>query len=192
MKLETTNKVSILYLSLTLILFLRCTDYPVNVSDISLFNQSIHHSPPPSPIDPHAKYITFFTHSGFQNQLIQVENAILLAWFLNRTLILPKAILGDSFGWNHFDRLNHHHTLFAQGCKKRKSCKKKKFMLMPFEELIDLSWAKDHVKIINRDQPDFQWLKDNLAIQAEIPQGNGSFVQGDVLFFKGMIISAVQ
>ncbi|CAO3702716.1 unnamed protein product [Rhizopus stolonifer] len=113
-----------------------------------------------------------------------VENAILLAWFLNRTLILPKAILGDSFGWNHFDRLNHHHILFAQGCKKRKSCKKKKFMLIPFEELIDLSWAKDHVKIINRDQPDFQWLKDNLAIQTEIPQGNGSFVQGDALFFK--------
>ncbi|KAI9274198.1 hypothetical protein BY458DRAFT_539491 [Sporodiniella umbellata] len=183
MKLDTTNRVNIFYFSLSLLLLLIYKDYSTHNIDVPLFNQSISHRPPPS-IDPNAKYLTFFTHSGFQNQLIQVENAISLAWFLNRTLILPKAILGDSFGWNHFDRLQHHHNIFAYDCKNKKSCRNKRFALVNFEDLIDLSWAKRHVKIINKDQPDLQWLRDYLNIETECPEGNGTFASNDVLFFK--------
>ncbi|KAG1048809.1 hypothetical protein G6F43_008825 [Rhizopus delemar] len=186
MKLDTTNKVSFLYFLLTLVLFSQFTDYPTQPTHLSLFNQSTQEPEYKPPIDPNAKYITFFTHSGFQNQLIQVENAILLAWFLNRTLILPKAILGDSFGWNNFDRLNERHNLLYARCEKnKKSCLKKKYAVTSFDKLIDLSWAKQHVQMIDKNRPDFQWLEDQLDIKiADHNQSFGSFISGDVLFFK--------
>ncbi|KAI8097964.1 uncharacterized protein B0P05DRAFT_97966 [Gilbertella persicaria] len=155
---------------------------------------------PPSPIDPHEKYLTFFTHSGFQNQLIQVENGILLAWYLNRTLILPKAILGEAFGWNQFEKLQLHHTVrdknnhYCKQFKDKKSKKKAscpdpfKYALASFDELIDLSWAKQHVKIVQREKSDFLWLQQQFDIKKSPflldEQTTGTYVDGDILFFK--------
>lgn len=60
-------------------------------------------SPSPSPsesesfptLDPQTKYLSFLPHSGFHNQRIALENALLLSKLLNRTLILPPARLGS-------------------------------------------------------------------------------------------------
>lgn len=167
---------------------------------------------------PDEKYLTFFTHSGFQNQLIQgenrltenklfsilipylVENGILLAWYLNRTLILPKALLGEPFGWSQFSKLYLHHTLrdtsnqYCNRFKDKKSRKlascpdPKKYALASFDDLFDLSWAKRHVKIVQRESSDFDWLENNFGIQRghEIDtKSHGTYVDGDVLFFKG-------
>ncbi|KAG0164789.1 hypothetical protein DFQ28_009704 [Apophysomyces sp. BC1034] len=150
--------------------------------------------------DPNEKYITFFTHSGFQNQLIQVENGILLAWYLNRTLILPKALMGEAFGWSYFGKLHLEHMLrddaISDTCTEFESeiffwkiqCPdRQRYAMLPFDEIFDLSWAKRHVKIVLREQANFNWLESKFGIRrAGVPdRGNGSYVDGDILFFKG-------
>lgn len=131
-----------------------------------------------------------------------MENGILLAWYLNRTLILPKALLGEAFGWNQFSKLYLHHTLrdtnnqYCRQFKDKKSRKlascpdPKKYALTSFEDLFDLTWAKKHVKIIQRESSDFNWLENNFGIkrdhhQQQVDKTQGSYVDGDVLFFKG-------
>lgn len=123
----------------------------------------------------------------------------MLAWYLNRTLILPKAVLGQAFGWNQFSKLYQHHTLrdtsndYCKRFKDKKSRKlascpdPKKYALASFDDLFDLSWAKQHVKIEERDASDFNWLRYNYGIQRNHLDSiqHGSYVDGDVLYFKG-------
>lgn len=181
-------------------------------------------------VSPDEKFITFFTHSGFQNQLIQgiyigmrnsvrkvltlslfvktVENGILLAWYLNRTLILPRALLGEAFGWSYFGKLHLEHMLrdppdemmpATDPCEFHAEelafwdieCPDpNRYTTMPFDEIFDLSWAKQHVKIVLRERSDFEWLEKKFGIRrAGVPeQANGSYVDGDILFFKGILI----
>ncbi|KAG0329458.1 hypothetical protein BGZ99_001844 [Dissophora globulifera] len=56
--------------------------------------------------DPSTKYLTFLPHSGFHNQRTELENALLLARLLNRTLIMPKVYLGPPMPWLTFRRLH--------------------------------------------------------------------------------------
>ncbi|ORX59627.1 hypothetical protein DM01DRAFT_1282145 [Hesseltinella vesiculosa] len=168
-------------------------------------------APPPSapspPLNPDEKYLAFFTHSGFQNQLIQVENGILLAWYLNRTLILPKAILGEVFGWSPMSKLQLEHQLRDQrtspSCTEYASqidrwqtgCpSKNKFVAVPFDTIFDLTWAREHVKIIDREESNDHWLAETLDIHRESidPVGEelmheplGEVVDGDVIYFRG-------
>ncbi|CAG8799593.1 21516_t:CDS:2 [Gigaspora margarita] len=54
------------------------------------------------------KYLTYLPHSGFHNQRISLINAIFLAWFLNRTLIIPPLLLYKKHAlipMRSFDRL---------------------------------------------------------------------------------------
>ncbi|KAF8633639.1 hypothetical protein AX15_001326 [Amanita polypyramis BW_CC] len=44
--------------------------------------------------DSHEKYMTYLPHSGFHNQRIALENALVLSILLNRTLIIPPMRLG--------------------------------------------------------------------------------------------------
>ncbi|KAF7724988.1 hypothetical protein EC973_000481 [Apophysomyces ossiformis] len=146
------------------------------------------------------KYVTFFTHSGFQNQLIQVENGILLAWYLNRTLILPKALMGEAFGWSYFGKLHLEHMLrddaVSDTCAEFENemnywdvrCPdRERYAMLSFDEIFDLTWAKQHVRIVMRDEASFDWLETKFGIRrAGVPdRGNGSYVDGDILFFKG-------
>ncbi|KAK9720800.1 hypothetical protein K7432_003902 [Basidiobolus ranarum] len=52
------------------------------------------------------KFLTYLPHSGFHNQRIALENAILLARYLNRTLLVPPVYLGDAQSWKPFDDLS--------------------------------------------------------------------------------------
>lgn len=47
-----------------------------------------------SGLDVNEKYMTYLPHSGFHNQRIALENAIVLSTLLNRTLIMPPIRLG--------------------------------------------------------------------------------------------------
>ncbi|KAI8341535.1 hypothetical protein BC941DRAFT_449941 [Chlamydoabsidia padenii] len=166
-------------------------------------------------LDPNEKYLTFFTHSGFQNQLIQVENGILLAWYLNRTLILPKALLGEAFGWSYFGKLQLEHQLRDQqtteDCEEYTNemnqwhiaCPRRdRFAMLPFDSIFDLSWAKKHVKILVREEANDAWLASTFGIiraggagtndpdlmveEDMVPeQEYGSYVDGDILYFRG-------
>ncbi|KAI8578377.1 hypothetical protein K450DRAFT_247600 [Umbelopsis ramanniana AG] len=51
------------------------------------------------------KFIAYLPHSGLSNQRNELENALLLAGYLNRTLILPPAFLGHIGGWQSNDHL---------------------------------------------------------------------------------------
>ncbi|KAI8580239.1 hypothetical protein K450DRAFT_173937 [Umbelopsis ramanniana AG] len=157
--------------------------------------------PVEEPVSVDEQYLAFFTHSGFQNQLIQVENAILLAWYLNRTLLLPRALFGQPFGWSLFDKLHIEHQLRdvthspAQACIQHDAelerygveCPEpSRYTMMPFDEIFDLDWAKQHVRIVSRDDMSYEWMEKHLDISraGADNQDNGSYVDGDILFFK--------
>ncbi|KAF9186049.1 hypothetical protein BGZ49_004222 [Haplosporangium sp. Z 27] len=48
---------------------------------------------PPRPPGEDEKFLAYLPHSGFHNQLISLENALQLAVYLNRTLLLPPLYL---------------------------------------------------------------------------------------------------
>lgn len=67
------------------------------------------------------KFITYLPHSGFSNQLVELENALMIASLTQRTLILPpiymgawsffvdnRAGLGLDMAWQPFDTLVSH------------------------------------------------------------------------------------
>lgn len=129
-----------------------------------------------------------------------MENGILLAYYLNRTLILPKALLGEAFGWNKFSKLHLHHLRRDTNnnyCRRFKNNKKArrlascpdpaKYTLASFDDLFDLSWAKQHVKIIEREESGFDWLQRNFGIQTSQKElESGTYRDGDILFYKGI------
>ncbi|KAI8341922.1 hypothetical protein BC941DRAFT_414886 [Chlamydoabsidia padenii] len=183
-----------------------------NTNITSTFTTNLTSSTTPTPkksptpaslnINPDEKYLTFFTHSGFQNQLIQVENGILLAWYLNRTLILPKAVLGKPFGWSYFPKLRLEHQLRNSGTTN--NCEEytdemdrwhitcpdqSQYAMLPFDDIFDLSWAKQHVKIITREQVNEDWLASTLGIhpgeQINSATNPGTYVDGDILYYCG-------
>lgn len=51
------------------------------------------------------KYFAYLPHSGFHNQRIALENALVLARILNRTLLLPPVRLGAPLSYLPFDEL---------------------------------------------------------------------------------------
>ncbi|KAI0665894.1 hypothetical protein C8Q78DRAFT_1083466 [Trametes maxima] len=51
------------------------------------------------------RFIAYLPHSGFHNQRIALENALVLATILNRTLLLPPVRLGDPLSYLPFDQL---------------------------------------------------------------------------------------
>ncbi|ORX90576.1 hypothetical protein K493DRAFT_317862 [Basidiobolus meristosporus CBS 931.73] len=51
------------------------------------------------------RYLAYLPHSGFHNQRIALENAILLAKYLNRTLLIPPVYLGNAQAWKPFQEL---------------------------------------------------------------------------------------
>ncbi|CAO3565293.1 unnamed protein product [Mortierella alpina] len=55
--------------------------------------------------DPNERYLAYLPHSGFHNQRITLENGLLLAKYLNRTLLIPPVFLGPATEWRLFDIL---------------------------------------------------------------------------------------
>ena len=53
-------------------------------------------------------FLAYLPHSGISNQINELSNALMMAHFLNRTLILPPFFLGlnATFPWSSFNRLN--------------------------------------------------------------------------------------
>ncbi|KAG0043855.1 hypothetical protein BGZ83_010977 [Gryganskiella cystojenkinii] len=55
--------------------------------------------------NPKERYLAYLPHSGFHNQRITLENALLLAKYLDRTLLVPPVFLGPATEWRKFDIL---------------------------------------------------------------------------------------
>ncbi|KAL1715867.1 hypothetical protein EV715DRAFT_255803 [Schizophyllum commune] len=67
----------------------------------------------PSPLtrEPGEKYLSYLPHSGFHNQRIAFENALVLARLLNRTLLAPPARLGAPLRYVKYTNLVRHLAL---------------------------------------------------------------------------------
>ncbi|KAF9518698.1 hypothetical protein BS47DRAFT_1325238 [Hydnum rufescens UP504] len=62
------------------------------------------------PVSTNRRYLAFLPHSGFHNQRIAFENALVLAHMLNRTLIVPPVRLGLPIRYVDFDKLHRFHA----------------------------------------------------------------------------------
>ncbi|KAH7344595.1 hypothetical protein B0J17DRAFT_763372 [Rhizoctonia solani] len=93
------------------------------------------------------RFIAYLPHSGFNNQRIALENAILLAYVLNCTLIAPPVRLGVPLPYRPSRTLELHHLISAK--TDPKECSKyltytppeclgpTHFTLIPWNELMD-------------------------------------------------------
>ncbi|KAG1770277.1 hypothetical protein EDD22DRAFT_977260 [Suillus occidentalis] len=67
-----------------------------------------HHAdtrPKANPPTPDTKYLSYYPHSGLHNQRIALENALILAKALNRTLLVPFLRLGKPIRYVSFEKL---------------------------------------------------------------------------------------
>ncbi|CAG8489520.1 1522_t:CDS:1, partial [Cetraspora pellucida] len=135
------------------------------------------------------KYITYLPHGGFNNQRVELENAIFLAWFLNRTLIIPPIILFEgsaNFIFLRYDDLYNVLSQFIlssrnqfQICIKnnpksgplgllfreeQKGCPMVTYSMYDWDELIDFTFLKLHIKHINRQDFNYKNLLESLHI----------------------------
>lgn len=124
------------------------------------------------------KYITYLPHSGFHNQRIELENALLLASYLNRTLLLPPVFLGNpAMPWLRFDKM--YERLLLQTKRGLEHCPQIgsdeplpaeclnyfRWTSVPWTFFYDLQEIEQHVRIIFRDDLSEEWLRDALKLE---------------------------
>ena len=122
-------------------------------------------------------YLSYLPHSGFHNQRIALENALVLAQLLNRTLLLPPIRLGvplaystfngllsmvansTKAGLDHCSVIDQHDSDYPPECEDYNS-----YTHVPWDWLVDLS-------VIRREQPllsgwnfTYAWLSDVLNL----------------------------
>ena len=68
------------------------------------------------------KYVSYLTHSGLNNQRIALENAIITAYLLNRTLIIPPLFIGKAVPWKPYSHLK---SLLIQRVQQIQSTRRK-------------------------------------------------------------------
>ncbi|KAG0282026.1 hypothetical protein BGZ96_000900 [Linnemannia gamsii] len=126
--------------------------------------------------DPSERYLAYLPHSGFHNQRITLENALLLANYLNRTLLVPPVFLGPATEWRPFDILLR--RLLLQTKRGLDHCGRiGKSDPLPAECLNYYSWTTVEwdffydMEKINKVQPwkyrpdhSFAWMETNLGI----------------------------
>ncbi|CAG8606479.1 22130_t:CDS:1 [Cetraspora pellucida] len=139
------------------------------------------------------KYLTYLPHDGFNNQRIELENAIFLAWFLNRTLIIPPILFFNGVApiiSQPYDELYNLLTQFMQpnndfkknnftfcfseykkDCnfvlcfrEDQNNCKTVSYTMYNWEELMDFTFLKQHINYIHRQDFSLKHLLESLQI----------------------------
>ncbi|CAG8750206.1 8159_t:CDS:2, partial [Dentiscutata erythropus] len=139
------------------------------------------------------KYLTYLPHDGFNNQRIDLENAIFLAWFLNRTLIIPPLlffkgvtpIISQPYNelYNILNRFMHPNDDFKKNefkfcfseyktdcnfvlCLRedQSNCRTVSYTMYNWEELMDFTFLKQHIKYIHRQDFNYEHLLELLQI----------------------------
>nr|CAG8435696.1 14842_t:CDS:2 [Entrophospora candida] len=122
------------------------------------------------------KYITFVPHSGLHNQRIGLENAIFIAWFLNRTLIVPPALLLTKFRVPFGRMIKLSKSLKAESVdsicgnikinKEKKKCEEfhSSYTLYPYDQLFDFTFIRQNLKTINTPNFDIDTVIEMLNI----------------------------
>ncbi|KAG9287291.1 hypothetical protein G9A89_008921 [Geosiphon pyriformis] len=118
------------------------------------------------------KFLTYLPHSGFHNQRISLTNAIFLAWYTNRTLILPPTILGRKIPWSPNAALMSSLARFkahkdSSDCddsndfddsddlveNSKEKCLRftASYTLLRWDEILDMEYIERYVRIRNRE-----------------------------------------
>ncbi|KAG8819145.1 hypothetical protein FRC17_010591, partial [Serendipita sp. 399] len=129
---------------------------------------------------PSTRFLAYLPHSGFHNQRIELENAIVLSLLLNRTLVLPLARLGShplpykpfdelfkQFGRSDKSWLSHCRTADTSANSMVKECRKyERYTHLSWQDLIDLHLVKETLGVNVIERWDFRnsWLKDALGL----------------------------
>lgn len=114
--------------------------------------------PGSSPAHPsRRRFLTYLPHSGFNNQRIALENAILLAYILNCTLVAPPVRLGKPLPYRPFDILENQLIRAAEpkpldcsqttvGISALPECTEyNSYVEMPWSNLVDFAAIQDEL-----------------------------------------------
>ncbi|KAH8999701.1 hypothetical protein EDB86DRAFT_2909780 [Lactarius hatsudake] len=108
--------------------------------------------------NPSERYLAYLPHSGFHNQRIALENALVLARILNRTLLVPPAHLGSNvFSYHKSDEL--YRLLVHSGKQGLFHCSKVPSIISPPE-----CWGYYDYTYVSWD-----WLVDLSSVAIEQP-----------------------
>jgi GDP-fucose protein O-fucosyltransferase len=136
--------------------------------------------------DPDERFLAYLPHSGFHNQRIAFENALVLAHFLNRTLLVPPIRLGyRPLRYVNFDSLSQFLLLsYKDGLR---HCSQVlpdlplplecvdyfAYTHLSWEWLVNLTEVKAHQRLLHRWNMSDAWISEHLMIH-----------DADVLFIK--------
>lgn len=124
------------------------------------------------------KFITYLPHSGFHNQRIELENALLLASYLNRTLLLPSVYLGNpAFPWLRFDKM--YERLLLQTKQGLQYCSLirpdeplpteclnyPRWTTVPWTFFYNFEKLNQKIRIIFREDLSFEWIMDSFKLK---------------------------
>lgn len=144
--------------------------------------------PPGDGTDPSEKYLAYLPHSGFHNQRISLINALLLAYRLNRTLLMPPVMLGEPIHWRKYESLDSYHRRLTKAnleyCQEyldiyydpekkeeaasiipQKCLSSFNYTSLRWDRLFDLTTLKQRVRIRYRDDYDRTYLQRTYGIE---------------------------
>ncbi|CAH7687154.1 expressed protein [Phakopsora pachyrhizi] len=111
--------------------------------------------------DHEERFLSYLPHSGFHNQRIALENGLTLSKVLNRTLLLPRCLIGAPVPFIKFDKLKsrlrfvnsrglEHCEGNAIGLVSRECLEVGNQNWLDWSELIDLTSISKSVRLIKR------------------------------------------
>lgn len=125
----------------------------------------------------HDKFLAYLPHSGFHNQRIAFENALVLSRLLNRTLLAPPVRLGEkTLRYVKFDTLRE--FILLSGKEGLLHCAKVpkytsfppecfdyfEYTHIPWEWLVNLSTIRSHQRVLQSWDMSDTWLRKHLQI----------------------------
>ncbi|PVG04184.1 hypothetical protein CPB86DRAFT_842861 [Serendipita vermifera] len=128
------------------------------------------------------KFLAYLPHSGFHNQRIELENALLLSTLLNRTLVLPLARLGTHpLPYKEFDKLYNRYNVSGKSWLAHclhsdtsanstvKECRKyERYTHISWRDITNIDLLMDSgIETIERWEFNSSWFKDTLGIMKE-------------------------
>ncbi|KAK4056279.1 hypothetical protein OIO90_002723 [Microbotryomycetes sp. JL221] len=138
--------------------------------------------------DDNVKYLAYLPHSGYHNQRISLENALTLAYALDRTLIVPPVWLGQAIPYISFDKLNRRLEIASKvgldRCKEfgeggsedpiPRECQGFwSWTQVGWNFLVNLDSVQNLVPILNRWNMSDGWLVDQLNLR-QVKKGHES------------------
>jgi GDP-fucose protein O-fucosyltransferase len=126
------------------------------------------------------KFLAYLPHSGFHNQRIELENAFLLANYLNRTLLLPPVYLWSlAMPWLRFDKC--YERLLLQSKRGLGHCKNipssfpsppeclnyETWTSVPWSFFYTMSGFEQHARFHQRYDLSLEWMYENLHIKSK-------------------------